>query len=414
MSANPTLKIEDPFAKQAKPVPKFALFNYGFRPFFLLAGVFGALSVPLWVGLYAGHVDMGLLAAASVWHGHEMIFGYASAAIAGFLLTVVPNWTDAKASKGFILVALTVLWVLGRVAFWAQGLLPYGLVMAADLLFLIGFIAVVIRPLIKPQYRRQLAFVFILMLMLAANIMTHLGVLGVDTFDVDWAAHGVSLGLDAVILLMTILGGRVIPSFTSSYLGHGDPNIKVLQRAKLDRAVILATIAMLVVDQVLPASIAAGLIALLAAILHGVRLSGWQGLRTLGNPIVWVLHLGYMWIVVGLALKGLGDFALIPAADAVHALTIGGIGTITVGIMTRAALGHTGRGIKAAPLIIASYVMISISALLRLAVPLLPDYSVELVMASGVVWTLAFAAYVVKPINFDTLMNTVRKLAPIK
>ncbi|MBL4613899.1 MAG: NnrS family protein [Magnetovibrio sp.] len=395
MSPNPTIQIEDPFAKKPKPVAKFALFSYGFRPFFLLAGVLGALSVPMWVGLFAGHVDMGLVASPVLWHGHEMLFGYAVVAIAGFLLTVVPNWTDAKVSKGPVLIILTVLWLLGRVAFWAQGVLPYGLVIAADLLFLIGLISVVIRPLINPQYRRQLAFVVILMILLIANVMTHMGVLGLETFDLDWGAHGLSLGLDAVILLITILGGRVIPSFTSSYLGHGNPNIRVLQRPKLDRAVILATCSLLVVDQVLPGTAVAGAVALIAAILHGARLTGWQGHRTLGNPIVWVLHLGYVWLVVGLALKGLGDFALIPASDALHALTIGAVGTITLGVMTRAALGHTGRGIKAAPLIVASYVLVSISALLRLAVPLLSDLSAELVMASGLAWTLAYVAFVI-------------------
>lgn len=395
MSANPTIQIDDPFAKQPKPAPKFALFSYGFRPFFLLTGLFGALSVPMWVGLFAGHVDMELLAAPALWHGHEMIFGYTAAAITGFLLTVVPNWTNAKVSKGPILVVLTVFWLLGRVAFWSQGVLPYGLVIAADLLFLMALIAVVIRPLINPQYRKQLAFVVILILMLIANVMTHMGVLGLDVFGLDWGTHGLSLGLDAVILLITILGGRVTPSFTSSYLGHGNPNIRVLQRPKLDRAVILATIALLVVDQVLPGTVVAGVISVIAAVLHGVRLSGWQGLRTLGNPIVWVLHLGYLWLVVGLVLKGLGDFALIPAADALHALTIGGVGSITLGVMTRAALGHTGRSIHASPLIVASYVLVSISALLRLAVPLLSDYAAELVMASGGAWTLAFVAFVI-------------------
>lgn len=395
MNTKPTIQIEDPFAKGPQPSSNFALFNYGFRPFFFLAGLFGALSVPLWVGIFAGHVDLPLVSSVMLWHSHEMLFGYTSAAIAGFFLTVVPNWTKAKASKGPVLMALVALWLLGRVAFWMQGLMPYGLVLAADMLFLIGLLGVVIRPLINPQHRRQFVFVPILLSMIIANAMMHLGVLGFEAFGLDWGLQGISLGLDATIVLIAVMAGRVTPSFTSSYLGHGDPGIKVQQRPTVERAVLSVTWGLLIVDQVLPGTMISGGIAILAAVLHGVRLSGWQSLRTLGNPILWVLHLGYAWLILGLALKGLGDFGLLPISDALHALTIGGIGTITMAVMTRAALGHTGRSIKAAPVIVVAYVLISLSAILRLAVIVLPDLSTHLVGASGAAWTLAFAAFFV-------------------
>lgn len=393
MSANPTVQIEDPFVERPQPISKFALFNYGFRPFFFLAGLFAAISVPLWVGLYAGHMDMGLVSSPMLWHGHEMIYGYTAAAIAGFFLTVVPNWTKVKASKGPILVFLAALWLIGRVAFWAQSLLPYSVVMALDLLFLIALTAVVIRPLINPQYRRQFVFVPILVVMIVANAMTHLGVLGFEAFGVDWGVRGLVLGLDATLVLITVMAGRVTPSFTSSYLGHGDPDIKVVQRAGLDRWVVWTMWLLLVVDFFLPVTPWAGAVAIAAAALHVKRLSGWQSLRTLDNPILWVLHLGYVWLIVGLVLRGLSDFDLIPAADAVHALTIGALGTITLAIMTRASLGHTGRGIKAAPVIVVAYVLVSLSAIVRLAAVWLVDMSLELVMVSGVLWTLAFVAF---------------------
>jgi len=191
------------------------------------------------------------------------------------------------------------------------------------------------------------------------------------------------------------MGGRVTPSFTSSYLGHQDPNVRVQQRPKLDRVVILATWAMLVIDQVLPLTPFAALVTLIAAGAHAWRLSGWQGLRTLSNPILWVLHLGYAWLVVGLVVKALGDFGFIRSVDALHALTIGGVGTIVIAIMTRASLGHTGRDIKAAPVIVAAYVLISVSAVVRTLVVVLPDLSVELIMLSGAAWSLAYLAFVV-------------------
>ena len=395
MCATPTIRIEDPLAEQPQPLSGFALFNYGFRPFFLLAGLFGTLSVPMWIGLYVGHVDLNLVAAPLVWHGHEMLFGYTSAAIAGFLLTVVPNWTKVKARKGNVLVGLSVLWLAGRVAFWAQGYFPYGLVAAVDMLFLIVFTALVMPPLLDPRHRRQLMFVPILLALIVANAMTHLGVAGFDALGFDWGIRGLTLGLDATVVLLAVMAGRVTPSFTSSFLGHGNPAIKVLQRPKLERAVLGATWAVLVVDQVLPASALAGGVALIAAVLHGVRLSGWQGRRTLSNPILWVLHLGYLWLVAGLVLKGLSDFDVLAAADGIHALTIGAIGTITLGVMTRAALGHTGRVVKAAPAIVGAYALISVAALIRLATIVWPEYSSELIMVSGVVWTAAFAIFVV-------------------
>ncbi|MCW8916891.1 MAG: NnrS family protein [Magnetovibrio sp.] len=395
MNTPPTIQIEDPFAKPPVPNSSFVLFNYGFRPFFLFAGLFGALSVPLWVGLFAGHMDMNLIASPALWHGHEMIFGYATAAIAGFFLTVVPNWTSAKVSKGPVLIGLSILWIVGRVAFWSQGVLPYGLVIAADMLFLLGLLALVIRPLINPQYRRQFVFVPILGFIILANAMTHLGVIDFDALGIDWGARGLTLGLDSMLVLITIMGGRVTPSFTSSYLGHNTPGVKVQQRPGLDRAVFWITWAVLAVNLVLPLSVYAGVISLIAAVLHGVRLAGWQGWRVLDNPILWILHLAYLWLVVGLVLMGLADFGVIAMSDAVHALTIGMIGTYTLGLMSRASLGHTGRAVHAAPLTVVAYVLITLAALSRLAIIFAPDLSVELVMVSGVAWTLAMVAYCV-------------------
>jgi len=275
---------------------------------------------------------------------------------------------------------------------WAQGALPYGLVAAADMAFLLALTAIVARPLLDPQHRRQLIFLAILSCLIVANALTHLDVLGIGE---DLGARGLMLGLDAVIVLIGVMGGRVTPSFTSSYIGHANAHVKVLQRPKLDRAVMVATWGLLLADQVWAQSPLSGAAALIAATLHLVRLSGWQGLRTLGNPILWVLHLGYLWLVVGLALKGLADAGIGDVAAALHALTIGAIGTMTLAIMSRASLGHTGRVVKAHALTTVAYVLVSLAALARLAVPLMPDAGLHLVMVSGVLWAVAFLLFFV-------------------
>jgi len=389
----PTIAVEDPSTPPPAPIGGFALFSFGFRPFFFFAALFAVLSIAAWVLIYEGYWDLNLTSPGVLWHAHEMLFGFTAAAIAGFFLTVVPNWTQAKAQKGPALMVLVVLWLLGRVAMWAQGSLPYGLVVIADMAFLIALTALVIRPLIDPRHRHQLMFLAILLCLIAANAMTHMSVLGIDLFGQDWGARGLRLGIDTVVVLIAVMGGRVTPSFTSSFIGHADPTIKVVQNPKVNRAVIGLTWGLVIADQVWAASPLSGSVALIAAALHFLRLSGWQGLRTLKNPIVWVLHLGYLWLVVGLTLKGLADFGIGDPVSSLHALTIGAIGTMILGIMSRAALGHTGREVKAHPLIALAYILVSFAALTRLAVPLWPTFGSILIPLSGSLWGLAFLLY---------------------
>lgn len=395
-----TLKIEDPFARPPAPRGGFALFNYGFRPFFFAAGLFAVLAIGMWLLLYTGRADLALVSMPARWHAHEMLFGYTMAAVAGFFLTVVPNWTRVTAQKGLILVLLTALWLLGRILAWSQGALiqaawPYEWVMAGDLSFLLVLFGVVARPLLDPQHRRQFVFVPILLCLIAGNVLMHLDVLEFAALGIDWGWRGLMLGLDATIVLIAVMGGRVTPSFTSSFIGHADPTVKVRQNPPLDRFVMAATWGVLAVDLIWPERWLGGVVALAAAVLHFVRLSGWQSRRTLGNPILWVLHLGYLWLVVGLAMKGLADFGLLAQNDALHALTIGAIGTMTLGIMTRASLGHTGRSIKAHALIVGAYGLVSVAALARLAVAMWPDATEALIVLSGGAWMLAFLAFFV-------------------
>jgi len=378
------------------PQPKpneFALFAYGFRPFFFLAGAFAVLSITAWVGMYLGYFSLNIQSPPILWHVHEMLFGYTAATIAGFFLTVIPNWTSAKAQKGVVLMILTALWLLGRVVEWGQGGMPYVWVAAVDMSFLLVLTFVVARPLINKQYRRQLMFVPILLCLIASNAMMHMSIMGLGKIGIDWATHGTTLALDAVIVLITVMGGRVTPSFTSSFLGHDNPDIKVIQNPRLDRAVMIATWGLLIVDQAMGPSLISGITFIVVGILHFIRLWGWQGLRTLGQPILWVLHLGYLWLVIGLIFKGLADIGLVATASALHALAIGAIGTMTLGIMSRASLGHTGRAISPHFLTVVAYGLVSLSAAFRVAVAFIPDVSDVLVMLSGGLWVLGFLLF---------------------
>lgn len=384
-----TDKIDDPFEQPNPPSHGFALFNYGFRPFFFFASLFAAGSILIWVGMYAGHVTLNLTSPPMLWHAHEMLFGYTAATIAGFFLTVIPNWTKAKAQKGPVLMVLTLFWLLGRFAVWGQGSLPYELVAGLDMIFLIALTAVVVKPLFNPQYRRQFMFVPILLCLIAGNLMTHLSVLGLY----NGAEQGITLAIDAILVLIAIMGGRVTPSFTSSFLGHANPDVKVVQDPRLDRAVLVASWVVLTVDQVAAGSMFSGFAFVIASTLHLARLLGWQGWRTFSNPLLWALHLGYLWLVIGMAFKGLADFGLVDPAAALHTLTIGAIGTMTLAIMSRASLGHTGRALKAHPMVVVAYALVSGAAIARLSVSWWPDATLPLIMASGVMWATAFLLF---------------------
>ncbi|TCS62481.1 NnrS family protein [Varunaivibrio sulfuroxidans] len=386
------------------PPSHFALFASGFRPFFLAAGIQGVLAMVVWVLLYGGRASLPITASPAVWHGHEMLYGYAMAAISGFLLTVVPNWTGQGKASGGKLIGLFSVWVIGRIAYWMSGYLPAAVVAVADLAYIPVLLLIITPPLMAASNRRQMIFVPIMAMVFLGDLMVHLDSLGV-TWLGSWltAQRGLVLGLDMIMVLITIMGGRVIPSFTSSTLGHGDPTIKVVQRPWVEKIILPATALVALADLIFGFDhVISGTLALIVGVLHGVRMSGWQTRRTLANPILWVLHLGYAWLVVGFVLKGFA--VLTPWIDpisAFHAQTVGAIGIITLGIMTRASLGHSGRVIRAAPSITLAYILIALAALVRvLGAAIAPDVSLPYlgsleVGLSGTLWALGFLLYTI-------------------
>lgn len=385
-----TIPLQEPVYR-GKPGPLF--FAAGFRPFFLFAGIQAVVALPLWLAVYVGGVDLHLPFAATIWHGHEMVFGFAAAAVGGFLLTAVPNWTNSHHVSGRPLMVLFGLWLAGRVAFTLSGILPPLVVAVVDLAYLPVLAVLLAKPLIAAGKARNIVFLPILALFLLANGLVHAGAfLGLGD-----PLRGVYLGMALLLVMIAIVGGRIIPSFTQNWLRmQGRPvelrPIGWIEKGGAQGSVLLAG----VLTALVPASPAAGAVLLAAATIHLVRLSRWHGLRTLSNPILWVLHLGYLWLVIGLALLGAASFvAALPMSAAVHALTAGCIGTMVLGVMSRAALGHSGRPLDVAKATVAAYGLLSVGTVLRVAAPLVPAAQMGLTHAGGTLWALAWLLFVV-------------------
>jgi uncharacterized protein involved in response to NO len=380
---------------QASPIkpPAFALFAYGFRPFFLAAGVYALLGLIAWLWIYTTGVQPLPNQPAQLWHGHEMLYGFVGAAIAGFLLTAVPSWTGARGFAGTPLILLVALWLTGRLAFAAATVLPLALVAVCELAFIPVLGRLLAPPLLRARNRNSP-----LLLVLAGIWLTDVVFLyALMREDVLLARTTLLVAIDIVVLLVTVIGGRIVPAFTASALRARGRAADPRSSRWIDGIVIGAMIAVAVVDVVAPWHRVAGGIAAVAAIAHTWRLIGWRSLRTLDDPLVWSLHLAYAWLPVGLAMKALylaGNVAW--AAHWLHALTIGVAAAMILAVMTRASLGHTGQPLFASRLIGGAYILLGLAAVMRVFTPpLAPGVYWLSVMAAGTLWICAFAIFIV-------------------
>jgi uncharacterized protein involved in response to NO len=367
------------------------LFGRGFRPFFLLAAAYAVVFVPIWVCVLFGRIAAPQWLWLTAWHAHEMLFGFCAAAIAGFLLTSVPVWTGTTALAGRRLAALAALWLAGRVALAAAGGAP-GLAAAVDLAFLPALALAIGPPIYRAGVRRNFGFPLVLLALAAANALMHAEALGLASGS---AAAGLRAGVDLVALLVVVVGGRVAPSFTTNALRLAGSTEIASPPAWAERVSVPAFLLFLAIDLALPASIWSGVAAMLAALVLAARMSGWRSTRVLGDPLVWSLHLGHAWVVIGLACLGAADLAAAwPRSVAVHALTAGAFGTMILAMMTRVALGHTGRPLVAPRSAVVAYALVTLAALLRtVGVATLPAETLPVIALGGVLWAGAFAAY---------------------
>jgi uncharacterized protein involved in response to NO len=370
-----------------------AFLSYGFRPFFLLAALSAVVTLAVLVGSLVFGAWPSDALPPSRWHGHEMLFGFVAAAIAGFLLTAVPTWTNRSPLSGLPLAGLALLWLAGR-AVWNPwfGLHATALVLL-DALFFPAIAVAAGLSLVPARNYRNLPFLVILALLTAADIVfvaAHLGWIAPTPFDpLRFAAN-------LVQLMIAVIGGRIVPLFTRNALAKAGLTVSIAPVAWLDRAALAAVGLVIAIDLVRPSGPAAGVAAGVAAALLAARLARWHGHRTLRMPIVWILHVGYAWVVAALALKAVWILGgALWAANWLHALTAGAFGTMILGVMTRVALGHTGRPLQVSAPIVLAYVLVTVGALLRVAAPALAlvDYVYSLT-AAMIAWAGAFVVFV--------------------
>jgi uncharacterized protein involved in response to NO len=367
-----------------------AVFSVGLRPFFLFSALWAAIAAPLWLYAFLSGGPVGLS-----WHVHEMLFGYTGGIVVGFLLTAVPNWTGRLPVVGTPLALLFGLWLAGRAAMLTMALNAdlasevWPLII--DGLFLFAMAGVVWREVLAGKNWRNVPVAVMVTLFALANAGFHLeaGAGGVANLSTR-------LGLAVVALLIAVIGGRVTPSFTRNWqTKRGGPMPAVSGR--LDVVTLAVTAAGLVAWSVAPTHPAAGALLLASGGLNLVRLVRWRGDATVAEPLVWILHLGYLWLAAGLLFTGLSVAApgLVPPSVGVHALTAGAIGVMTLAIMTRASRGHTGRLLAAGRIEVLIYVLINAAALTRVTGGLLPTLYQPLLMISAGLWSAAFLGFVV-------------------
>jgi uncharacterized protein involved in response to NO len=375
--------IESP-GKQASPTG-LAPFALGFRPFFLAAGIYAVLLMALWLLVLRGGLDLGNLSPL-VWHGHEMLFGFTVAVIAGFLLTAAQNWTGIRTPSGAPLAGLFLLWLAGRLGFLIPGL-PAGLVAGVDLAFLPVLALTLALPILKAKQLHNYPFPIMLLALTAANALVHLEGLG---WTLNTANLGLHLAAYVVVTMIVVMGGRVIPSFTDNKL-----RTHARRWTLIEQLVPFVTLAALLAALIAPVSLITALLAALAAAVHAIRLAGWYTNKLWSVPLLWILHLGYAWIALGFALLALSAAGLDAAAgSALHAFTAGGIGVLTLGMMARVSLGHTGRMLEPVPLMTLAFVAVNLAALIRVVTPLFFPAGYAMGMAAaGLAWMAAFGLF---------------------
>ncbi len=387
-----TIPIHDPAVSRTRPEPGIPLLSYGFRPFFFLGAIWAAIAVPVWLAAYVHGYVLPVPLPAVLWHAHEMIYGFALAAVTGFLLTAIPNWTGRLPVRGPRLGVLVLLWLSGRIALLASSHIGAAAAAAIDLSFSVVLVVVVAREVTVAGNFHNLPVVATLLVLLAGNVLVHLHAL-----DIAYTAVlGNHIGVATLVALISLIGGRIIPSFTRNWLVKQRPEVAVpAPHDRFDTACLLVTVAGLIAWVAAPASSVAGALKMAGGIAAGLRLSRWRGLDTVSEPMLFILHVGYGWVAVGLLLLGLnGLFAWITPGAPLHALTVGAIGTMTLAVMSRTSLGHSGRPVAAGYGTVAIYGLVTLAALLRVAAPLTGEVA-GVTSLAGLAWTGAFGLFAI-------------------
>ena len=367
-----------------------ALLSHGFRPFFLFGAIYAGAAIPLWLAAFAGHVSLPTAFAPRDWHVHEMLFGYVSAVVAGFLLTAIPNWTGRLPIQGKPLAVLFGSWVAGRTATSFSDVIGWRTALAIDAAFLVLLAAAAAREIVAGRKWNNLKVVAVVSLLAGANAAFH-----IEAHITGLAEFSTRAGVALVVTLVCVIGGRIVPSFTRNWLARRAPGRLPVPFNRFDALAMVAGVCAMSTWVVYPTGRSTAVALAVAGLLHLARLVRWAGERTFSDRLVLILHVAYAFVPVGFFLSALSAVDLVLPGAGVHAWTGGAIGSMTLAVMTRASLGHTGQALEASALVQAIYAAVVIAALARVCAAIEPSHSVALLAVSGIAWTLAFFGFAV-------------------
>lgn len=369
---------------------RFVLFGNGFRPFFLGGAIWAAVAMLLWIALLTGQVSFASRYGAVAWHAHEFLFGYGSAIVVGFLLTTIPNWTGRLPVRGRPLGALFAVWVAGRMAILFIDVVGFVAAAAVDSLFLIGFSAIVWREIMAGRNWRNLKMALILTVLTLANIAFH-----AEVYLYGQPLYAIRATTSLLAILIMLIGGRIVPSFTRNWLAKRQGQPLPTPFNAFDRYALGCAGASLGIWVVFPDRVLTAAALVLSALLQGIRLARWAGLRTWREPLVLVLHVGYAFIPFGFFVVGISNIwpEAMPPATALHAWTAGAVGVMTLAVMTRTSRGHSGRPLASPPTTTFIYLLAILSVILRLATAVLADWTATLLELAAAAWVAAFLAF---------------------
>lgn len=381
---------------QHTPVPRLrnyqgpGILSYGFRPFFLLGAIYAGLAILVWLPVFLGELTWRTAFVPRDWHVHEMLYGYLPAVIVGFLFTAIPNWTGRFPLQGRPLLALVIVWLAGRVAVTCSAGIGWLAAMLIDTSFLALIAAATGREIFVGRNWRNLKVVALVVLLLIGNIAFHL-----EAHVSGAADYGIRAGIAAVVMLIMIVGGRIIPSFTRNWLVRENPGRLPSPFAGFDVAIVIFSAATLLAWMVRQDGRLTGLLLAAAGSLHVIRLARWAGDRTLKERLLLILHLGYAFIPAGFLLASASAFDLVPASAAIHAWMAGGAGVMTLAVMTRSSLSFTGQQLIASPSTQGIYAAVIVAALARIVAVIVPVWSIPLLDLAGLAWVIAFFGFAI-------------------
>ena len=365
-----------------------AILSYGFRPLFLFGSIYAGVTIPIWLEVFAGGLELPSAFAARDWHVHEMLFGYVAAVVGGFLLTAIPNWTGRLPLQGGPLAVLVLVWLAGRIAVFLSASIGWMITCAVDTAFLALLAGAAAREIIAGKKWNNLPVVALISTFGIDNIAFH-----IEAHFHGFAEYSSRFAVALVITLISLIGGRIVPSFTRNWLARQQPGRLPSPFGKLDAIVVAGSLVALLAWIAAPTTRAAGILSIVAGALHVVRLARWSGYRTVSDPLVLILHLAYAFVPVGYLLSGLTAFDIVPASAGVHAWTGGAIGTMTLAVMTRATLGHTGQALRASIGTQCIYAAVIMAAIMRVCAAIDTAHMDRLLASAGVSWTVAFLGF---------------------